>query len=277
MISPKELKEWFTFLKPAWLRAQRLLRSRGPTIMRQVKATVGTRMKSIFLSLRRRVLLLVLLSSLAVLLMVGIRIWRREVIIVAGPSGKMGDIGDIEILPAADADCFKYETIGRGPHKWEWKYDLEDQPAQFGGVMYLQPPDNWGNDPNGGLDLRRVESVLRWEARSLGQEAYVEFVIGGINWNLDDQQRKKVAVPYPDSMPRRSLGTKRLTSKWQRFSEDLKKRGLDKEDYFRGVIGVFGWVINWAPNGIELDEKAKGSNRAKTFKIEIRNIRYERR
>ncbi len=195
------------------------------------------------------------------------------------PSGKMGDIGDVGILRVPGEDQFNYEPMGRGPHEWEWKYingEPNDRPAQFAGVMYLHPPNNWGTDPNGGRDLRHAAHVIKWEARSDREEVYVEFVIGGINWGWDEQH-KRVSARYPDSMPRTSVGTKRLTSTWQQFSVDLKERGLDKEEYFKKVIGGFGWVINWGPNGIVWDSKDERPSDIKKFEIEIRNIRYERR
>jgi hypothetical protein len=230
-----------------------------------------------------RLLLLVLL--MAVLAGIVVSKWRSRQLVFSiskayHPTGKMGDIGDVGILRAAGEDQFNYETIGRGPHEWEWKYidgELNDQPAQFGGVMYLQPPSVWGTDPNGGRDLRRAGRVIKWEARSDREEVYVEFVIGGINWMWDNKQHQRVTAPYPDSMPRTSLGTKRLANDWQDFRVDLREQGLEWDEYFSRVIGGFGWVISWAPNGISWNEKEKRPDTVKKFEIQIRNIRFERR
>ncbi len=196
------------------------------------------------------------------------------------PSGKMGDVGDITILRIPGEDHFTYETMGRGPHESDWKYvngELNDRAAQFGGVMYLHPPNNFGTDPNGGRDLSATQDFITWKARSGDQEVYVEFVCGGINWNWDEKQHIRKTALYPDSMPRTSLGTKKLTTEWQSFEARLKERGLDKEEYFEKVIGGFGWVISWAPNGIRLNDEGKTPDMVKKFQIEICDIRYERR
>jgi len=195
------------------------------------------------------------------------------------PSGKMGDIGDVDVLRIAGSDQFIYEVMGRGPHEGDWKYvngELNDRAAQFGGVMYLHPPNNWGTDPNGGRDLHQTRDTIAWEARSLDQEVYVEFVIGGVNWIWDEEQCKKKGAPHPDSMPYTRLVVKKLTADWQSFEEDLKEKGLKEED-FKKVIGGFGWVISWPPNGIRSINEGKAPDVVKKFQIEIRDIRYERR
>lgn len=196
------------------------------------------------------------------------------------PSGLMGDIGDLR--PTArmeDADQFTYEPLGRSPHEWDYKYVngmLNEKPAQFAGVMYLHPRGNFGTDPEGGLDLRDVADVLRWEARSVNGEVYVEFVIGGITWIWDEAVKEKKAAPHPGSLPHTSLGTKKLTSAWQACTVDLHERGRVADD-FRRTVGGFGWVITWAANGMELAEDGLSPKEKKVFTIEIRNIRYERK
>ena len=196
------------------------------------------------------------------------------------PSGLMGDIGDLK--PTArmeNADQFKYEPLGRGPHEWDYKYVngiLNEKPAQFAGVMYLHPRGNFGTDAQGGHNLSNVSDILRWEARSVGGEVYVEFVIGGITWTWDEAAREREPAPFPDSLPHTSLGTMKLTTAWQAFSVDLRGRGRDADD-FKSTIGGFGWVITWAANGVELDEDGISPKQKKVFTIEIRNIRYERK
>jgi hypothetical protein len=192
------------------------------------------------------------------------------------PSGKFGDIGDITIVEHPDSTIFTYITNGKGPHEWVYKYNdcqLNPQPAQFGGVMYLYPKDNWGEEP--GLDIR--QGILRtgiksinWEARSINGDCNVEFVMGGITWKWDGCN--KTSVPCPDSMPQIRLGIKQLTTEWQIFSsEDLAD--LDNSNY-KNVIGGFGWVINWPVNQVYLNEDRSGSQNPQNFTIEIRNIRY---
>lgn len=191
------------------------------------------------------------------------------------PSGKMGDIGDIEIKRDVGADQFTYEARGRPSHEWDWKYingELNNAPAKFGGVMYLDPPNNFGQ-VYGGFDLRPVREILRWEARGVGENVVVEFVIGGIDWVWDEKEKKKVKPPYPDSMPGTRV-TKKLISDWQSFEYSLSR--LEKKN-FKRVVGGFGWVINWGSNGVKTNESGTGAENPKTFTIEIRNIRYERR
>jgi len=192
------------------------------------------------------------------------------------PSGLMGDIGDITTVQKnTDGVRFRYETQGRGPHEFEWKYvdgQLNTKPAQFAGVMYLSPPNNFGNQP--GFDLRATRRVIKWEARSISGPANVEFVIGGVTWRWDHQQKKIVGVDCPDSLERNPLdGIKTLNGEWQSFEVDLSN--LPPEE-FSNVIGGFGWVISWGANGVELDSSTGLPKAPKTFEIEIRNIRYER-
>lgn len=190
-------------------------------------------------------------------------------------SGKMGDIGDIDIARGAEIDRFTYEALGRGPHEWDWKCrdgKPNSEPAQFAGVMYLDPPNNWGANP--GFDLRGNRRVLMWEARSVTGAVIVEFIIGGVDWVWDEKQEcRKISPLCPDSMPRTVVGRATLTENWQSFSYDLTKV---KEEYFKNLIGGFSWVITWGSNGVLLNQDRTGPVQSKTFIIEIHNIRYER-
>ena len=190
-------------------------------------------------------------------------------------SGKMGDTRDITISELDILTRFTYQTEGQGPHQWDWTYinrELNPEPAQFAGVMYLDPPNNWGELEEGGYDLRGFRQIT-WEARSVEGDVYTQFVIGGIVWQWDDINRDKVNSPYPDSMPRTSLGTKRLDNGWQSFSFDLSQL---PEETLACMIGGFGWVISWGSNGVEINAARIGPIQAKTFIIELRNIRYEK-
>jgi hypothetical protein len=189
------------------------------------------------------------------------------------PSGIMGDIGDVQIKKLEKSTQFRYSTNGKGPHEWDYKYvngELNPKPAQFGGVMYLSPPNNFGN-VCGGLDLSPVRRVIKWEARSLKGNVIVEFIIGGVRWAWKD--KTTVTPPYPDSMPRTPLVPRKLTPEWQTFEFDLSK--LQPSDFTR-VINGFSWVINWGSNDVNPNDDGTGPERPKTFEIEIRNIRYER-
>ena len=190
------------------------------------------------------------------------------------PSGIMGDIKDVRIEKGDQIDRFVYEALGREPHEWDWTYvrgALNHEPAQFGGIMYLSSPNNWGRQP--GFDLRGVRRVVKWEARSLDEPVTVEFVTGGVTWKWDDNTKEQVLVPHPDSLPRRSLGIKALTRNWNHFEYEFRDV---PEDYFRCVVGGFGWTINWGSNGMQLNKERTSPLQPRTFTIEIRNIRYER-
>lgn len=191
------------------------------------------------------------------------------------PSGMMGDTGDITIQRYVNVDRFIYEPKGRGPHEWDYKYvngALNDKASQFAGVMYLDPPNNWGKI-YGGFDLRNIHRVIKWEARSLGEEVLAEFVIGGVVWMWDEKNKEKITAPYPDSKERLSLGIKRLTQDWQSFEYSLSDQPIEE---FERVVGGFGWVISWGSNNVLLNTDGTGSENPKTFTIEICNISYER-
>jgi hypothetical protein len=178
-------------------------------------------------------------------------------------------------MPTPDSCVFEYETTGKGQHEWDYKYingERNPNPAGFGGVFYLDPPNNFGTSC-GGYDLRKFRRTIRWEARSLSGDVNVEFIIGGIDWIWDERNKQKIKTLFPDSMPRVGLGVKKLTSAWQTFGYDLSDR---PESEFARVINGFSWVISWGMNGVRFNEERTGPDRSKTFKIELRNIRYER-
>jgi hypothetical protein len=189
------------------------------------------------------------------------------------PVGKMGDIGDVTISEQPGFLRFTYRTEGKGPHEWDWKYSdgqLNPSPAQFGGVMYLNPKNNWGTDSDGGYDLRSCHGAIKWEARSADGEVDVAFVIGGDKRNLTAKDWPK--FPYPNTIDQ-SLGTRHLNETWQPFDADLSKIDDSK---FKRVVGGFGWLIKWESNGVKLNKEQTGAEHPRTFTIEIRNIRYEK-
>lgn len=186
----------------------------------------------------------------------------------------MGDIDDVQIIPTGNSCIFEYTTTGKPPHEWDLKYvngELNPEPARFGGVFYLAPPNNFGT-VCGGVNLQGFRR-LKWEARSLGSEVEVEFIIGGIAWIWDEKNKRQIPPPYPDSMPRVSLGQKTLTPKWQTFEVDLSDREGSQLDR---VVNGFSWLVRWSSNGVKLKADHSGPDQVKTFKFEIRNVRYER-
>jgi hypothetical protein len=179
------------------------------------------------------------------------------------PSGLTGDIGDVDVSKTGELVRFTYQTNGKGPHEWEYKYKegrLNEVPAEFAGVIFLDPPNNFGTSASGGFDLREVSGTIRWEARSLAGEASVNFYIGGVEWMWDEEQMDRVSVPYPDTLPRLSLGSRVISGEWQTFEYDIS---IYPEVYFRCVIGAFGWSIAW------------GAQHPPVYDIEVRNVTYD--
>lgn len=194
------------------------------------------------------------------------------------PSGWMGDTRDMkDPVKGPDGVTFEYEACGRGPHEWDNKFfsngDISPEPAKFAGILYLNPPNNFGTNSEGGFDLREFKSI-KWEARSLQGEVHIEFIIGGVNWIWNAQNQKETA-PYPDSMPRKSLGIQLLKQEqgWQEFSVSLENKPAKD---FQNVVGGFAWVIDWGSNGVVVENPGTCPPQPKVFKIEIRNIRYEK-
>jgi len=189
------------------------------------------------------------------------------------PSGKVGDIGDVTF----GTGKFTYEPLGRGSHEYEWKYNedgsVNQNPAGFAGVCWLNPAGNFGTMSGGGKDLSAYNKI-HWEGRSLGDPVNVEFFIGGVTWiwgKDDDGKPKIVEPPYP-GVPKYGLGTHKLTSDWQEFDVPL---GVEKEDLDPVICG-FGWVASWGNNDVQLDEDGTGPVEKKKFEFEIREIRYEK-
>jgi hypothetical protein len=190
----------------------------------------------------------------------------------AMPFGKIGDVDDVTIGKEPELVRFKYTTSGKGSHEWDYKYEaavLNPNPAQFAGVMYLDPDSDFGTRC-AGYDLTGMR-VVTWKARSVGQGAVVEFRIGGLKWIWDSQRRVKVDPPYPDSLPSMSLGVRKLDNKWRAFRLKLPNY---PDAYFSRVINVFSWVLTWRSNHVALDKDRTAPARPRTFKIEIKDISY---
>lgn len=200
------------------------------------------------------------------------------------PSGKMGDIGDVTIgnVSSDKSIGFTYKTAGKGDletgaHEYEWKYisdgkTLSQSPAQFGGLIWLDTPNDWGTK-YGGYDLRGFKYIT-WEARSKNDPVTVEFVIGGIEWYWTETESGKfiqAPAPYKDTMPRISLGNYKLTNEWKRFEIDLSHLG---KNYFKRLRGGFGWTASWGNNGVSINDTGVGPNQVRTLEFEMRNIFY---
>lgn len=191
------------------------------------------------------------------------------------PSGLMGDIGDITATEAEGVVRFEYETLGRGAHEWEWKYvegAVNDLPARFGGVMLLNPPGNWGTMPDGAYDLRGAQRISWRACNRIDEAVYVEFLIGGVTWRWGEQRTMEPA-PFPDSMPRTSLGTRLIEPGCESFEHDLSDVA---DDGLAAVLGGFGWVVSATGNGIEWEAGEAAPVIPRTIVLEIDQIVYDR-
>jgi hypothetical protein len=183
---------------------------------------------------------------------------------------KVGDIDDVEISKIGEGYRISYTAAGQRPHEWQFKYrnGVESpDPARFGGVICVNDvvPARPGTNVKDGQDLRSYAGKIVVEARSVNGPATVTFVIGGITWAWNEDTKTTVSLPYPDSMPKRDLGTKELTDSWREFEFDLGALGLQPED-FKRVIGGFGWVMTWP----------SPPQPGHVFTIEVRKARYLR-
>ncbi len=123
-----------------------------------------------------------------------------------------------------DASKVKFEKVNYQGKEAE-KFDFDPNGNQgFAGVYYQYPSDNWGDYP--GKDLSGYNKV-RFEACS-PDAAVVNFIAGGVADGTKE---------YKDSF-KGVTGFKNLTSEWQSFEINLKKRDLSS------VLGGFAWVAN---------------------------------
>ena len=139
----------------------------------------------------------------------------------------MGDIGDIQVSPLPDYIQLIFHLQGIGPDECDFKFNkrvppTDPTPCRFAGVMWLRSPTCYGTQEDCSCDLRQVAGKIKWEARVTKGKVYAEFVAGGIVFTLNRQTMAQDTVPYPDSMPRTSLGVKPLTEQWQSFTFPVK-------------------------------------------------------
>lgn len=154
------------------------------------------------------------------------------------PSGWMGDYGDLKIN---DADM---ETPVVGRHATKWTYTRKgSQGANWAGVFYQEPPNNWGEKP-GGFDLSEFTRLTFWARGEKGNERIAEFKVGGITGTYSDT----------DSA---SIGPIDLTKEWKKYTIDLKDKNLSH------IIGGFCWA-------------ASGDDNPDGFVIFLDEIRYEK-
>jgi hypothetical protein len=149
------------------------------------------------------------------------------------PSGWMGDYGDLKIN---DADT---DNPADGRTDVRWTYNAKGaQGANWAGVYWQQPPNNWGDKP-GGYDLTGYKRLTFWAKGTDGTEKIAEFKVGGINGDHGDSDSQ-------------SIGPILLTKEWKKYTIDLADKDL------KNIVGGFCWSASKDdnPNGfvIHLDE-----------------------
>lgn len=95
----------------------------------------------------------------------------------------------------------------------------------WGGVAWLNPKDNWGDQP-GGYDLREATRLVFWARGENGGEE-VEFKIG---------IKQEAGKPYKDTA-RLTTGKITLKTWWKKYAIPLNRADLSR------VISGFVWVV----------------------------------
>lgn len=122
------------------------------------------------------------------------------------PSGWMGDVDFIEF----DDSCKDNPHSGSTCIKVTFK-----DPTGWGGIVWQNPAENWGNDP-GGVDLTGAKQFVVWARGEHGGEA-ISLKVGGLG-------RDK---PYFDTV---SIGRENihLGKDWKRYTLQLGGKNLQR-------------------------------------------------
>jgi hypothetical protein len=142
------------------------------------------------------------------------------------PSGFMGDHSAVSMdqfwanRPHDGKTCIRVVYSGPVPGGAEWA-----------GVYWQSPADNWGTIPGPvGYDLSRASRLTFWVRGSTGTER-IQFLAGGITGRYGDSLHPAVKTPVLT-----------LSATWQQVTIDLTRTDLTH------VIGGFGWVASAQDN-----------------------------
>ena len=100
--------------------------------------------------------------------------------------------------------------------------------AQWAGVYWLNPANNWGRR-KGGYNLSGAKKLTFWARGEKGGEQIQEFTIGGIEGD------------YPDS-DKIIIGPVILSHEWKQYTMDLTGRDVSF------ISGGFAWTTEAAVN-----------------------------
>jgi hypothetical protein len=154
------------------------------------------------------------------------------------PSGWRGDYGDIKLNdastenPADGRTATKVTYLAKGA-----------QGANWAGMFWQQPPNNWGDKP-GGYNLEGMKRLTFWARGEKGGEKIAEFKTGGITGEYADS----------DSA---TIGPIELTKEWKKYTIELADKDLHH------WIGGFCWSAS-------RDDNPNG------FNMHLDEIRFER-
>jgi hypothetical protein len=123
------------------------------------------------------------------------------------PSGWMGDYGDLKY-----EDHVKLKP--RDPHGViRITYSaLAKQGANWAGIYWQNPPNNWGNR-EGGYNLNGATNLVFKARGAKGSETIAEFKVGGIEGNYRDSGAA-------------AIGPLTLTKAWKQYSISLEGQEL---------------------------------------------------
>lgn len=145
------------------------------------------------------------------------------------PSGWMGDYSDLKIEDGST------DSPADGRTAVKWTYSAKgSQGANWAGVFYQQPPNNWGDKP-GGYDLTGFKRLTFWARGAAGGEKIAEFKVGGITGEHGDSDAE-------------TIGPIELTKTWKKYTIELAEKNL------ANVVGGFCWSASRDdnPNGFAL-------------------------
>lgn len=137
------------------------------------------------------------------------------------PSGWMGDYGDLKI----DDGSKDHPVDGNTAIKWTYNAKGA-QGANWAGVFWQQPANNWGDKP-GGYDLSGFKRLTFWARGAKGGEVLTEVKVGGIAGEHGDSD----SVSYP--------GEIKLTAEWKKYTIEIPK-----DTNLSHIVGGFCWVTN---------------------------------
>lgn len=141
------------------------------------------------------------------------------------PSGYMGDYGDLKVSQHYKIDPADGETCIRIEYTNE-----KSQGANWAGIYWQQPWDNWGNK-KGGFNLGERKKLTFKAKGKEGGEYIDKFMIGGIAGQVEEGDTDEA---YLEGIE--------LSKEWKSYEIDL--RGYD----LSYIIGGFGFAISSASN-----------------------------